>query len=137
MGERPDAAVLWVRFVTSSAFTSPPRRTPAMQAGIADHIQSVRELLESARTNYHGHMRVLKAVIAATMAGIATVFLFAIVGGFLPMLAMEAVYGRQALEDAPAHGGVILFATLPIAGLISIPVFLFLTSSWYRKLNRR
>jgi hypothetical protein len=77
-------------------------------------------------------MRIVRAGFAALLAAVASLVLFVFFGMMLPVWLMLAVYGRQAVQEAPAHGGIILFATLPIAGLISVPVFLFLTVKLYR-----
>jgi hypothetical protein len=44
-----------------------------------------------------------------------------------------AKYGRQAPEDSPAHGGIILIATLPLAGVVSLVVFVLLAIWLYKK----
>ena len=72
------------------------------------------------------------AAFAALSAGVVTLVLFIFLGALLPMWFMMAIHGRQAVQDAPGHAGIILLGTLPLAGLISIPVFLFLAVSLYR-----
>ena len=72
------------------------------------------------------------ATFAALAAMLVALALFVFLGVVLPMALMMAIQGRQAVQDAPAHGGVILFVTLPVAALISIFVFLFLTIKLYR-----
>jgi hypothetical protein len=51
------------------------------------------------------------------------------------MSAMMTIHGRQTVQDAPAHGGVILFSTLTGAGIISIPTFFLLAVALYEKLQ--
>jgi len=46
-----------------------------------------------------------------------------------------AIYGRRAVEDAPAHGGAILFLSVPIAGIASILVFLLVVSKIHKRLQ--
>ena len=78
-------------------------------------------------------MRIVRAGLAAMLAGALAVILFLFLGVALPMWTMAALYGRQAVQDAPAHGGMILFLTLPIAGIISLPAFLILAVRFYQK----
>jgi hypothetical protein len=82
-------------------------------------------------------MRAIRAVLAAFLAGTATAGLFVFFGVALPVWIMMIIYGRQDLQEAPAHGGMMILATAPIAGFASIPIFLFLTDALYRKLSRR
>jgi hypothetical protein len=77
-------------------------------------------------------MRIVLAAFAAISAGIVTLIFFIFLGALLPMALMMAIHGRQAVQDAPGHGGAILLGTFPVAGLISIPVFIFLTIKLYR-----
>jgi hypothetical protein len=57
------------------------------------------------------------ALVAALLSGVAFVFLF---GLLAPMLIQEAVYGREAVYSAPAHGGAILILTAPAAALLAL-----------------
>lgn len=77
-------------------------------------------------------MRIVLAAYAALLAGVVSLALFVFLGGLLPILLMMAIHGREAVQDAPGHGGIVLLGTLPVAGLISIPVFLFLAIRLYR-----
>jgi hypothetical protein len=77
-------------------------------------------------------MRIVLVGFAAVLAGIISTVLFVFLGVLLPVWLMMTIYGRQAVQDAQGHGGIILFLTLPAAGLISIPVFLFLLVKLYR-----
>ena len=61
---------------------------------------------------------------------------FVLLGVFLPVWAMMLIYGQQNVQDAPAHGGVILLVTLPIAGVLALCGFFVLTPLVYRKLSR-
>ena len=76
--------------------------------------------------------KILRAGVAVVGAGALSIVLFVRLGVVLAVGAMMAIYGRSEVQDAPAHGGAILFATLPIAGIISIPAFMFLTVIFYR-----
>jgi hypothetical protein len=77
-------------------------------------------------------MRFVLAAFATLLAGVVSLALFVFLGALLPIGLMMATHGREAVQDAPGHGGIILLATLPVAGLISIPVFLFLAIKLYR-----
>jgi hypothetical protein len=79
--------------------------------------------------------RLIWAGAASLVAGALSIVLFLLFGAALPIWTMMAIYGRAAVQDSPAHGGVILFATLPIAGIISVSAFLFLAARFYRKLR--
>jgi hypothetical protein len=50
---------------------------------------------------------------------------------------MMLIHGKQNLQDAPAHGGAILFLTVPIAGSLALIGFILLTPVVYRRLSRR
>jgi len=78
-------------------------------------------------------MQIVRAGLSAILAGILTIILFLLVGAALPIWTMIAIYGSQAVEDSPAHGGMILFLSLPAAGIVSIPAFPVLTTTFYRK----
>ena len=83
-------------------------------------------------------LRVLLRIgIAVVVAGVLSIVLFLFFGAALPVWAMIAIYGRQAVQDAPGHGGLILFATLPIAAVIGVPTFFLLTVSFFDKLQSR
>jgi hypothetical protein len=71
--------------------------------------------------------------VSALLALIA----FVLVGGFLPMWAMMLVFGRHNVQDAPGHGGIILLLTLPIAGVLALYGFVFLTPALYRRFSTR
>jgi hypothetical protein len=80
-------------------------------------------------------MQFLRIALAGLAAAIATLILFAFVGVFLPVWIMVRIHGSQAVQDAPAHGGGILFVSLPIAGIVSIPAFILIARqlySWFR-----
>jgi uncharacterized BrkB/YihY/UPF0761 family membrane protein len=78
-------------------------------------------------------MLTVRAGLAVIVAGLLTIVFVIFLGALVPIWLMMAIYGMQALQDAPAHGGGILFATLPIAGMISIPVFVLLAIWLYQK----
>lgn len=79
--------------------------------------------------------RLLWAGVALVGAAALSIVLFVFFGAALPIWTMIAIYGRSAVQDAPAHGGAILFATLPIAGITTVPVFIFLAETFYRKVQ--
>jgi hypothetical protein len=79
----------------------------------------------------------LRAAVAVLGAGALSIILFVFLGVLLPVWTMIAIYGRSAVQDTPGHGSIVLFAAVPIAGLVSLPAFLFLTASLYRKTDRK
>lgn len=78
-------------------------------------------------------MQIVQAGLSVIVAGVLTTLFFIVLGVFLPIWTMIAIDGMQEVQDAPAHGGAILFLTLPIAGMISIPAFMLLSSWLYEK----
>jgi hypothetical protein len=52
---------------------------------------------------------------AGLVSALIALIAFLLVGVFLPISAMMLVYGRQNVQDAPGHGGMILLLTLSIA----------------------
>ena len=78
-------------------------------------------------------MQVVRAGLSVLVAGLLTTVLFIFLGALLPVWLATAIDGMQAVQDAPGHGGAILFATLPIAGMISIPAFVLLVTWLYQK----
>lgn len=77
-------------------------------------------------------MRIVLAAFAALLARVVSLVPFIFLGALLPIWIMMAIHGREAVQDAPGHGGIVLLGTLPAAGLISIPVFLFPAVKLYR-----
>lgn len=77
----------------------------------------------------------VRAAVAAVGAAALSIILFVFLGVLLPVWTMMAIYGRSAVQDAPGHGSMILFGTVPIAGLISLAAFRFLTPGLYRKIG--
>jgi hypothetical protein len=51
------------------------------------------------------------------------------------MWTLIAIHGRQSAQDAPAHGGAILFLSVPFAGIISIPVFIYIAAKTYGRIR--
>jgi hypothetical protein len=74
---------------------------------------------------------VCAALISAVVASLGFLFL-----GLLPIWSMILLYGRQNVQDSAAHGGMILFVTLPVAGVLSACGFCFLTPVIYQKLSK-
>ncbi len=79
---------------------------------------------------------VLRGFGATLVSAVISLRGFLLLGVFLPMWAMILIYGRQKVEDAPGHGGIILLATLPIAGALALCGFLVLMPIVYRSLSR-
>jgi hypothetical protein len=79
---------------------------------------------------------VLRGFGAILVSAIISTIGFVLLGVFLPVWAMILIYGRQNLQDAPAHGGVIFLATVPIAGALALCGFLVLRPRVYRRLSR-
>jgi hypothetical protein len=77
-------------------------------------------------------MGIIRAGFAALMAGLATAVLLVFFGMVLPVRIMVAIYGTQALQGTPGNGRMIIAATLPIASLFSVRVFVFLKSKLHR-----
>ena len=75
--------------------------------------------------------KALLALAAVLLAGIISLFGFVLFGAALPIWIMMAISGTQAVQDSPGHGGIILFLTVPTAGLTSIVAWLFLAHTFY------
>lgn len=78
---------------------------------------------------------VLRGFGATLVSAVISTIRSLLLGVFLPMWAMILTYGRQNVQDTPGHGGVILLATLPIAGVLALCGFLVLTPIVYRRLS--
>ena len=78
---------------------------------------------------------ILCAAVATLLSALISIIGCLMFGAFLPMWAMRLIYGKQGVQDAPAHGGVILLATLPIAGAVAFCGFCVLTPVLYRRLS--
>jgi hypothetical protein len=76
----------------------------------------------------------LRVAVAVLGAAALSVLFFVLLGMLAPIWIMMAIYGRDAVQGAPAHGGAILFATVPITGLLSLIAFAGFTEMIYRKL---
>lgn len=77
----------------------------------------------------------IRAAVAVVGAAALSIILFVFLGVLLPVWTMMAIYGRSAVQDAPGHGSIILFGTVPIAGLIALMAFQYLTPGLYRKIG--
>ena len=79
-------------------------------------------------------LSIIAAFLLTLIAGVVALVFF---GGMLPMWSMVHLYGLKQVQDAPAHGGLILLFTLPITGLLvligMVPFGLFI----YRRLSAR
>ena len=85
-------------------------------------------------------IRARRFVIAAgatLAAGVISFVGFLLFGVLLPICAMIAIYGRGAVQDAPAHGGAVLLVTVPLAGIMSVLAFLILAIMLYRAMSKR
>ena len=51
---------------------------------------------------------VVRGLSAGLVSALISLFAFLLLGVFLPMWTMMLVYGRQNVQDAPGHGGIIL-----------------------------
>jgi hypothetical protein len=80
---------------------------------------------------------VVRGLGAGLVSAVIALIAFLLLGVFLPMWAMMLVYGRQNVQDAPGHGGIILLLTLPIAGILALGGFVWLTPVLYRRLCTR
>jgi hypothetical protein len=80
---------------------------------------------------------VVRGVGAALISAVIAIAGFVLVGAFLPMWIMVLLYGGKNVESAPAHGGAILLATLPIAGVLPLCAFWVLTPVVYRRVSPR
>jgi hypothetical protein len=78
-------------------------------------------------------MHIIAATLLALIAGTIALVLF---GVLLPVWSMILIYGRQQVQDAPAHGGVILFLTIPAVGLMVLVGMFPFGAFVYRKLSR-
>jgi hypothetical protein len=86
-------------------------------------------------------MRVVRAFLIVTSAvlgaGLLSVIAWLFFGAFLPMALMMAIYGSQAVNDSPAHGGAVMMATVPLAGIFSVMALLYLSVFFYHRISRR
>jgi hypothetical protein len=80
---------------------------------------------------------VVRGLGAGLVSALISLIVFLLVGVFLPMWAMMLVYGRQDVQDAPGHGGIVLLLTLPIAGVLALGGFVFFTPALYRRFSAR
>ena len=55
-----------------------------------------------------------RVVLAAFMSFVFSLIIFVLVAAG-PIWALMLLYGRQAVNEAPAHGGGVLFASVPAA----------------------
>jgi len=72
---------------------------------------------------------VLACIGSLTLSAVAFVLM-----NVLPIWGMFLVYGEENVMDAPAHGGVILFLTVPVSGMIAAVLFVFSASFLYHKM---
>jgi hypothetical protein len=80
---------------------------------------------------------ILRGIGATLVSVVISIGGFLLFGVFLPVWTMMLIHGRQNVQDAPAHGGIILLVTLPIAGLLALCGFFILTPVVYRRLSTR
>ena len=77
-------------------------------------------------------LRILAAAVIALIVGLLTLILF---GMMLPVWTMMLVFGGQEVQDAPGHGGVILFLTIPFVGLLVLIGMIPFGQLVYRKIS--
>jgi len=86
-------------------------------------------------------MRVVPAFLIGTGAvlgaGLLSVIAWLFFGAFLPMALMMAIHGSQSVYDSPAHGGVVMMATVPLAGIFSVMAFVYLSVFFYHRISKR
>ena len=68
---------------------------------------------------------------------IAGVLALALFGVMLPVWGMIQVYGFRQVQDAPAHGGIVLLLTLPVVGFFVFIGMLFFGVFIYEKLSHQ
>jgi hypothetical protein len=79
--------------------------------------------------------RLIRMFGAATGAVIVCGIAIMVLGGLLPIWIMILISGRQAVQDAPAHGGMILLLTIPLASLLALLAVIPTAMFFYRKLS--
>ncbi|HEV8146503.1 MAG TPA: hypothetical protein VGP79_08985 [Bryobacteraceae bacterium] len=82
-------------------------------------------------------MQFLRVTLAGLVGVIATLVFFVFVAVILPMGALIAIHGRQSVDDSPGGGAAILFVSVPVAGMVSIPAFLYIADKAYAWFRRR
>jgi hypothetical protein len=80
---------------------------------------------------------IVRGLCAGLVSALISLVAFLLVGMFLPMWTMVLVSGRENVQDSPGHGGIVLLLTLPIAGVLSLSGFAFLTPALYRRFSTR
>ena len=76
-----------------------------------------------------------RGISAGLVSALISLVTFLLLGVFLPIWTMMLVNGRQNVQDAPCHGGIILLLTLPVAGVLALGGFVFLTLALYRRFS--
>ena len=66
-------------------------------------------------TQFYKFLRVLTATVISLISGILTLVIF---GMLLPIWTMILIHGRQEVDNAPGNGGIILFLTVPLIGIL-------------------
>ncbi len=84
---------------------------------------------------YHILSLSARGTAAALLSGVVVIAMVVLVGIALPIWTMLLIYGTRNVQDAPAHGGIILLITVPIAALLGVPLFLFMTAFLFKKLD--
>lgn len=75
----------------------------------------------------------LRGAGALALSTVISLAGFIFYGALLPVWIMIWKYGRQEVQDSPAHGGVVLLFTLPFAGICSLVAFIILAIVLYRR----
>jgi hypothetical protein len=68
---------------------------------------------------------------AVLSAALISILVFVLLGLLAPIGMMWAFYGRQAVYDSPAHGGVVLLLTIPLVGSLSVLAFFILAITFF------
>jgi len=78
-------------------------------------------------------LRMIGATVFALACSGLAVVLF---GAVLLVWTMILIYGRQAVQDAPGHGGIVFFLTIPLAALLALCGLFPLTAFFYQKFSK-
>jgi hypothetical protein len=84
-------------------------------------------------------MRIAKVTARLALAALGALGLSIIAFALLNAMPfwLMAAYDRQALDDAPAHGGALLFATVPLSLAAASVIFPLLTDFFFEWLSAR
>jgi hypothetical protein len=110
------------------------------KAEMASRLKTSRTVIDHLRQRKAWLRNILslaaRGTAAALLAGVVVIIMVLLVGVALPIWTMLLFYGTRDVQDSPAHGGIVLFKA-PIAALLGIPLFLFMTAFLFKKLHRQ